>query len=68
MRQLPIAYEPSALVDFTPTLNDIGLRVDIHTPNDHGYWSHTVRLLLANPPTDSELRELGRAVWIAAQR
>ena len=62
--QVPIALKGTVLANVVLDRGDTPVGVEIYTPMRDMTWNTTMRLLLGATPTDEDLRELGRAVWI----
>jgi hypothetical protein len=65
--QPPISSPHTALVVPTQFVSGEVTAIGVETPDANGGWRQTMHIVTGPRPTDHDLRELGRAVWIAVQ-
>lgn len=64
--QVPIAFTPAVLVEVVPFLDDDGLSFNIHVQDSALTWKQTAVVITGPRPSEIELRELGRIVFLGA--
>ena len=62
--QVPSALKGTIRAVVVLDRGDTPVGVEIQTPRNDLTWNTTMHLLLGASPSEADLRELGRAVWI----
>jgi hypothetical protein len=63
--QLPIGFTPNVFVEVVPFLNNEGLCFKVFVQDTELDWRNTSVVITGEEPSMTELRELGRIVWLA---